>query len=441
VLLFAPPALGAGTWTATGSLNTPRVDHTATLLRNGKVLVAGGGDLGGGLPDPTLASAELYDPVTGSWSATGSMVHARHDHTATLLSDGRVLVAGGANPSGLQQSSELYDPATGRWTATGNLNTARESHAATLLPDGKVLVAGGAGPGSLLASAELYDPATGHWSPTGSMHTAREEHTVTVLARRNVLVAGGCCGPTGALASAELYNAATGTWSTTGSLNSARRGHTATVLESGNVLVAGGSDGGDVMASAELFDLATGSWSATGSLNTAREFHTATLLPNHGGEVLVAGGDTLSGVTFVALASAEVYQPTTGAWATQGSMNTARTSHTATFLATGKVLVAGGVAGPPFIALAGAELFSAPTALELAPSLVANSTGVGPGKALANKATAIQAAVNAGQTAHACARIKDYLALVKAHTGKKLTTDQANDLTTQTTDLATELRC
>jgi Kelch motif len=98
VLLLAPPALAAGTWTATGSLTTTRIDHTATLLSNGKVLVAGG--FVGTLPNPVLASAELYDPATGAWSATGSMVHARHLHTATLLHDGRVLVAGGAGPDG-----------------------------------------------------------------------------------------------------------------------------------------------------------------------------------------------------------------------------------------------------------------------------------------------------------------------------------------------------
>jgi hypothetical protein len=139
-----------------------------------------------------------------------------------------------------------------------------------------------------------------------------------------------------------------------------------------------------------------------------------------------------------------VYRPGSGTWIAAPSLNTGRNSHTATFLhVSGQVLVAGGLGGvlTSFTALASAELFLAPAALELAPPLVADSTGVGPGKALANKATAIQAAVNAGQTAHACTRIKDYLALVQAHTGKKLTTVQANDLTTQATDLATELRC
>jgi hypothetical protein len=322
-----------------------------------------------------------------------------------------------------------------------SMSTARDGQTATSLPDGKVLVAGGQGPSSVLASAELYDPETGTWSATGSMHTARFEHTAT-LENKKVLVAGG----QGPLASAELYDPATGAWSTTGSMHTPRTFHTATLLESKQVLVAGGqglSAAENPLASAELYDAASGSWSATGSMNTARAFHTATLLLNHGGTVLVAGGfGGLQGV--FALASTEVYRPGSGTWIAAPSLNTGRNSHTATFLhKSGQVLVAGGVGGvlTGITTLASAELFSAPTALELAPPLVADSTGMGPGKALANKATAIQTAVNAEQTAHACTRIKDYLALVKAQTGKKLSTDQATQLTTAATDLADELDC
>jgi Galactose oxidase, central domain/Kelch motif len=276
------------------------------------------------------------------------------------------------------------------------------------------------------------------------MHTARENHTATLLANGTMLVAGGQGATNAAVASAELYDPETGIWSATGSMHTARQNHTATLLESEQVLVAGGEDSvaGNPLASAELYDAATGSWSATASMNTARVFHTATLLSNNGGKVLVAGG--FEGANAFALASTEVYRPGSGTWIAAPSLNTGRNSHTATFLhVSGQVLVAGGVGGvlTSFTALASAELFSAPTALELAPPLVADSTGVGPGKALANKATAIQAAVNAGQTAHVCTRIKDYLALVKAHTGKKLSTDQATQLTTAATDLADELDC
>ena len=132
------PAHAPGRWKATGDLTTARAEHTATLLPDGKVLVAGGDDLG---------SAELYDPATGMWTATGSMATARVFHTATLLSDGRVLVAGGYGENGYLASAELYDPATGVWTATGSMATTRQWHTATLLPNGQVLVAGGRGSG------------------------------------------------------------------------------------------------------------------------------------------------------------------------------------------------------------------------------------------------------------------------------------------------------
>src|SRR5437763_4719408 len=150
-LLGAPLAIHGSTVNCvmTGSLATARNGHTATLLPNGKVLVAGGRN-----GNSILASAELYDPPSGTWSATGSLATARFFHTATLLPNGKVLVAGGGN-----NSAELYDPASGTWSATGSLATARAFHTATLLPNGKALVAGGFSSfsGGELASAELYN--------------------------------------------------------------------------------------------------------------------------------------------------------------------------------------------------------------------------------------------------------------------------------------------
>ena len=136
------------------------------MLRNGKVLVAGGYATG------PLATAELYDPATGAWSATGSLKTARFDHTATLLADGKVLVAAGYNGSIVVRSAELYDPVTGTWQTTGQLTRARENHTATLLSDGRVLVAGGNDTiGNGLDDAEIYDPASGTWSATDSLRT------------------------------------------------------------------------------------------------------------------------------------------------------------------------------------------------------------------------------------------------------------------------------
>jgi N-acetylneuraminic acid mutarotase len=342
-----------GVWSATGSLNQARSNYTATLLNNGQVLVTGGINSGGVI----LASAELYDPATNTWSATGSMSTARFNHTATLLTNGQVLVAGGENFSdGFLSSAELYDPSTRTWTATGSLNQARFNHTATLLTNGQVLVAGGKDSGhaigGVLSSAELYDPATGVWTATGSMTTTRVYHTATLLNNGQVLVAGGEDNSNVALASAELYDPPTGVWTATGSLNQGRLVHTATLLTNGQVLVAGGGNNG-VLGSAELYDPATGTWSATGSLNQARSNYTATLLNN--GKVLVAGG-TSNGSDF--LSSAELYDPTTGTWSATGSMSTARLQHTATLLNNGKVLVAGGSDDFSGNALSSAELFT-----------------------------------------------------------------------------------
>src|SRR5438094_7488056 len=223
-----------------------------------------------------LSYPVLIDP---SWVPTGSLFTARSRHTATLLPNGKVLVAGGNNGAAIS-SAELYDPATGTWTATGSLGTARERHTATLLPNGKVLVAGGASSQSnFLNSAELYDPATGTWAATGSLGTARAHPTATLLPNGKVLAAVGTNRAHQVCSSTDLYDPATGTGTATGSLGTARYRQTATLLRKGKVVVAGGNNGSD-LNSTELYDPATGTWTATGSLGTAHKNHTAMLLPN-----------------------------------------------------------------------------------------------------------------------------------------------------------------
>jgi len=232
-----------------------------------------------------LASTELYDPVSGTNSITGSLPYPLQGHTATLLPNAKVLLAGGAY-SGWGSECEIYNPATGTWSYTGSLNAARLLHAATLLLNGKVLVTGGEGFTGFLTSAELYDPATGLWTTTGSLKAARESHTQTLLPNGKVLVAGGYSGSI--LSSAELYDPATGTWTNTAPMNTARYLHTATLLPNGKVLVAGGENSSGALTNVEIYDPATGNWTTNGPLKTARFHHTAVLLPD--GRVLFAGG-------------------------------------------------------------------------------------------------------------------------------------------------------
>jgi hypothetical protein len=152
----------AGTWTPTGSLHEPRGSHTATLLLSGKVLVAGGTDFFGGGSDPTLSSAEIYDPATGTWTMTGSMGQPREVHTATLLTSGKVLIAGGVSYFGgiFPTDSELFDPNTGKWLPTLPLISGRRDHFTTLLPNGDVLITGGFNSSDTGPSAELYNPSS-----------------------------------------------------------------------------------------------------------------------------------------------------------------------------------------------------------------------------------------------------------------------------------------
>jgi hypothetical protein len=348
VLALTPiRASAAATFAATGSMATARAQHTATLLLpGGRVLVAGGGvsDPAGGVSE--TESAELYDPATGLFVATGSMTIARRLHTATLLSDGKVLLAGGVSPPGVSvASAELYDPTTGAFTATGSMVAARFDHTATLLLDGTVLIVGGNAPDGTTASAELYDPGTGTFTATGPTIIARDGHTATRLTNGKVLIAGGSgFNPV----NTEMYDPAKGGFRDAGAMHKNRNFHTATLLlPSGKVLVAGGLSPGhptSLEASAEVYDPATDAFTAVGPMNVAREEHAATLLPD--GKVLVTGGNTVEFGEQVAAGSAELYDPDTNTFALTALMTARRLDHTATMLLqSGQVLVAGGADG------------------------------------------------------------------------------------------------
>jgi hypothetical protein len=279
--------------------------------------------------------------VVGSLTATAPMLAPRSGHSATLLPDGRVLIAGGMRRNqDFYKSAELFDPATGKFQPTGEMNQRRVGHIAVLLKSGKVLVAGGwVGQGGT-DSAELYDPATGKFTPIAKMTTARGRPSATLLTNGDVLIAGGEKLDNESLASAEIFHGSTLTFQSTGSMHQARISHTATLLKDGRVLVAGGY-AGSVASGAELYDPRKGTFTETGSMGSARCKHTAGLLPD--GRVLVAGGSDSRGWDRN-LKSTEIYDPRTGRFTAALPMNDTRFKlpDEAVPLMSGRLLIAGG---------------------------------------------------------------------------------------------------
>jgi len=344
-----------GTWIPTNSMSTPRLGHSATLLSDGTVLVAGG--FPNDQSPEASVTAELYDPTTGTWSATGSMASPRSFHRAIELPSGKVLALGGLHQDMGVPSAELYDPITGTWSSTGQMSTPRIHFSATLLQDGTVLVAGGAsiGVSQDLASAEIYEPMTATWSPKASMGTPRYAHQATLLPDGRVIVAGGVnFANQWGVATAEVYDPATNLWSATGSMSQPRESddiccHEQVLLNTGEVIAIGGYSAG-VLDTVEKLNPAVGQWSFQTPMSAAREGgHTATVFAD--GTVLVVGGLD----DFGPVSSAEVYDPTADSWLTIAPPSTARSWHSATTLSSGQVLVAGGTDANG--ALVAAELF------------------------------------------------------------------------------------
>ena len=348
----------ANTFTAlTAKLSTPRGGHTATLLPNGKVLLAGGYNNS----SVSLSSAEAYDPVAQTFTAlTATMTSPRSEHAATLLPNGKTLLTGGGSSHTTVNTAEVYDPTANTFTAvTATMTSTRAGHTSSLLPSGLVLLTGGGTVLSFTASvllntAELYDPVANTFtSIAAAMTTARAIHTATLLPNGSLLLTGGgntvvSPGPFVVLNTAEVFKALPPPANTftplTATMASVRGLHTATLLPNGKVVLTGGIKDITLAAinTAELYDPEAQTFTALGATMTSvRVSHTATKLPN--GLVLITGGGTIGGHRGSAFSTAELYNPTAQTFtALAGTMSIARVAHTATLLPNGKVLLTGG---------------------------------------------------------------------------------------------------
>jgi len=336
-------AQSASTFTPTGSMTTPRGAYTATLLPNGKVLIAGGSPP---YSDRDLASAELYDPATGTFAATGDMTAGHSNHSAALLPNGKVLIVGGTGRSnGVPGSppqfppAELYDPSTGTFSITGDTVETDSGGAAILLANGTVLIAHDPvfppvfTTSDIPATAEIYDPVTGTFSSTGNQLEGGSQAALLADGRVLFVI---CC------MADQVYNPASGTFAFTGAMTGVYEdGYASAMPATGTFLVTGGYSeiGGGISARACLYDSTTGTFVATGNMNTARYYHTATALGD--GTVLVAGG-TVDSQVWTVTASAEIYDPATSIFSPTGDMTTGRIEPTATLLLDGTVLILGG---------------------------------------------------------------------------------------------------
>ena len=358
VLVLALPisAQAPGVWTTTGNLNTARANHAAAMLPRGEALIVGGvGDSG-----KPLTSTEIYSLADGTFTEvpTGLKIGVS-GLTATVLNDNTVLLAGGLNSSGAPvATAQLYDPSLGEFIALPAMKRASSHHTATLLKDGRVLIAGGKYGSTQLATLEIFDPASRTFSLAAPLKHARQDHTATLLANGTVLIAGGS-NSSGPLASAEIYNPATNKVTATGSLSTARTLASASMLLdfNGDVLIEGGQDAnGNDLGTAEEFDPITGTFATlTAQMITARSGHLGLTLP-YNGKVLIAGGASAG----APVAATELYDPIVQAFVDNGAMSEARDEFAANFFAlpaVGQVLMSGGMDSTRHSARAGRDVF------------------------------------------------------------------------------------
>lgn len=293
LLALAAPACAqdAGQVVPIEPMRSPRAAHTSTPLPDGRVLLAGGCTAQG--CEEGTGSAELFDPETRRFTATGAMTAARIGHLAVRQRSGGVLLIGGWTATGATASIERYDPDTGTFSAFGSLLTPRAGFTATVLRDGRILVAGGyTGGMRRLDSAEIFDPRTRRSAATGSLDGPRMSHTATRLADGRVAIVGGTSASATLLDSIEIFDAATGRFSPGGKVRKARHKHAAALLASGEVLVLGGASAEDFagqFSDTELYSPATGEARPGPAMAAARFKFTDTVRRLDDGSVLVGG--------------------------------------------------------------------------------------------------------------------------------------------------------
>jgi len=332
-----------GAFSSVSPLVPYRARHTATLLKNGKVLIAGGW----GRDLAPIATMELFDPATGMFSAAGTMSPARVYHSATLLANGTVLIVAGQVYGGSSGSTtctsmvQIYNPDSGTFASVPSLARYQCEHVATSLSDGRVLIVGSYADGEM----EVFSPATSQFTKTGSMVTPRiAGHTATTLNDGRVLVVGGVSVSAVYTASAEAFDPVTGSFAAVGNMARSRGYHTATVLPDGKVLIGGGietntSAGATYRPNVEIFDPATNTFAPGPVLAFAYDQATATRLLDD--SILVVGGVSSAGPQ----ALGQLYDPAGKTFSFAASLSVARYAHTATLLPGGAVLIVGGETG------------------------------------------------------------------------------------------------
>jgi hypothetical protein len=319
----------------TAPMSVARAAHSTALLPSGRVLVAGGCTLPGCHVEGFTGTAEIYDPRSRRFTATGSMRRMRNNGLAQTLRSGDVLIAGGYSGTEPTASVELYDEQSGTFRPAESLLGPRADGTATRLPDGRILFAGGDDGEQVLASAEIYDPATGRFHATGSMAAPRKIHTATLLRDGRVLVAGGATTGGRVVRTAELYDPRTGTFAPTGALARIRYNHGAARLPDGRVLIIAGASRFDLGARyrhTEVYDPRTGRFTPGRPLASSRFRIADAVVGLASGRILVAGDSP----------QLELYEPTRRRFRAAGRIGLELAFSTAVRLRDGSVLIVGG---------------------------------------------------------------------------------------------------